>query len=80
MGFLGSWICLAVLQYNKNSFSPSNLARGGAAYYAWAENCRMSLKGMREGLAEARANPYMFAGVTGSTGGKHGRARDPKRP
>jgi hypothetical protein len=38
-------------------------ARGGASHHAWAENIRMALKGVREGLADARADTTVFAGV-----------------
>jgi hypothetical protein len=38
-------------------------ARGGASHHAWAENLRMALKGVREGLADARTQPSVFAGV-----------------
>lgn len=38
-------------------------ARGGASHQAWAENIRMALKGVCEGLADARAETAVFAGV-----------------
>jgi hypothetical protein len=36
---------------------------GGLSHHAWAENLRMALKGVREGLADPRAEPSVFAGV-----------------
>jgi hypothetical protein len=38
-------------------------ARGGASHHAWSENIRMALKGVREGLADPRAEVLVFAGV-----------------
>jgi hypothetical protein len=38
-------------------------ARGGPSHHAWAENLRMALKGAREGMADPRARPSVFAGV-----------------
>jgi len=37
--------------------------RGGLSHHAWAENVRMALKGVREGLADPRADRSVFAGV-----------------
>jgi glycosyl hydrolase family 18 (putative chitinase) len=37
--------------------------QGGLSHHAWAENLRMALKGVREGLADPRANRSVFAGV-----------------
>lgn len=36
---------------------------GGLSHHAWAENIRMALKGVREGLADPSANRSVFAGV-----------------
>jgi len=38
-------------------------ARGGASHHAYAENLRVALRGVREGLADPRAEPSVFAGV-----------------
>jgi hypothetical protein len=38
-------------------------ARGGLSHHAWAENLRLALKGAREGMADPRARPSVFAGV-----------------
>lgn len=37
--------------------------RGGPSHHAAAENLRLALKGVREGLADPRAEPAVFAGV-----------------
>jgi hypothetical protein len=37
--------------------------RGGLSHHAYAENLRLALKGVREGLADARADLSVFAGV-----------------
>jgi hypothetical protein len=38
-------------------------ARGGLSHHAWAENIRLALRGVREGLVDPRAVPAVFAGV-----------------
>jgi hypothetical protein len=38
-------------------------ASGGPSHHARAENLRMALKGVREGLSDSRARPATFAGV-----------------
>jgi Glycosyl hydrolases family 18 len=38
-------------------------AKGGLSHHAYAENLRLALKGVREGLADPRANSSVFAGV-----------------
>lgn len=37
--------------------------KGGLSHHAYAENIRMALKGVREGLADPRAVGFVFAGV-----------------
>jgi spore germination protein YaaH len=37
--------------------------KGGLSHHAWAENLRLALKGVREGLADPRAERSVFAGV-----------------
>jgi hypothetical protein len=37
--------------------------KGGLSHHAWAENLRMSLKGVRAGLADPRAERSVFAGI-----------------
>jgi hypothetical protein len=37
--------------------------RGGLSHHAYAENLRLALKGVREGLADPRAGRSVFAGV-----------------
>jgi spore germination protein YaaH len=37
--------------------------KGGLSHHAYAENLRMGLKGVREGLSDPAAEPSVFAGV-----------------
>jgi hypothetical protein len=44
-------------------FGLPTYAKGGLSHHAYAENLRLALKGVREGLADPRANVSVFAGV-----------------
>jgi hypothetical protein len=38
-------------------------AKGGASHHAYAENIRLAIKGVREGVADPRTDLSVFAGV-----------------